>query len=257
MKDPLCGDRIDIAVSRLCLVPAVCCAGTLSPGLLAGLAHGGAEGGHLLGVEVGSGVVPHAVSGEYPLDVEVGDAVHAVGEDVPGVPGLFWGDVQFFAARVPVEVVAGEEPLVVDVEDHVSSCVAGSVDDFDSGVDRVVACDDVGGVGGGVFVFFVNPDSSPVALRPFVGVSDVVSVPEEDVFDAAEFVDVVGELARVGGRVGHEVPVWAGDQVGVDAECVAGVMSEGEYAGGQLVGERVGGRGWLGSVTDRFRWACD
>ena len=154
--------------------------------------------------------------------------------------GLFGEHVQFAAAVIPVQGVAGEQPSVLDVEHHVPRRVTGCGHSdharFDG--DGFGPCEDDGGVRRGVGVGLVDPHLGPEPLGPAVGVCDVVAVGEQYVAQAAEVFDPRSQVPREPRRVDHQVPARPYHQVGVRPERRAGVVAQRVDAGGEFERER-------------------
>ena len=137
---------------------------------------------------------------------------------------------------VPVQRVAGEQPLVVDVEHHVTRRVARSRHRHDTrrDGDRLGATEDGRGVRRGVGVGLVDPHVGSEPVGPAVGVGDIVAVGQQHVAEAPEVVDVLRQLPSEPRRVGHQVPVGANQEVRVRPERRPGVVAQRVHARRQL-----------------------
>ena len=182
------------------------------PAGLTGFPHGLAEASHLPSVSMQPCMVPFAVSREDPFDLEFCKPVHAFGENFPRVPGLLGKNVELVVPAIPVEGIAGEQPFVVDMQDGMSSRVAGNRNGKRTrgNFGGVCAGHDVGGKRSGVRVGFVDPDAGIVAVGPLCGISHVVTVCEKNVRDPAQGVDVLGEGTMEDRRVNEDVPAGGG-----------------------------------------------
>lgn len=220
---------------------------------LADFAHSWAESGHLAGIVICADLVPLSVGGEHPFDIELGNGVQAVGENVPGVPRLFWSYVKFLAPMVPEQGIAGEQPTVVYMVGNVPLGMAGNRDRDNARLNDFLRCRDIAGKGSGIGIVSMDPRSGVIPASPFPCISDFVAVGEQDMPDSTEAIYCLRETAAVARRVNQEISRWPDNKVGVSAKRTGSVVTQSMHPAREFIGKNAGWWSNNLAITNRLR----
>jgi hypothetical protein len=166
---------------------------------------------------------------------------HRRAQLVPREPRGAAEHIELTSAVVPVQRVAREQVVVVDVVQHAASRVTRRGDRANTrgDVGDVEPADEVGRERRGDGVGLMDPHACAEPLGVALRVGDVVAMRQQDVCDPALCLERVGERGDPPRRIDEQVALVADDEVAVRAEGRLVVVPAQMDACGERPGERA------------------